>query len=538
MRYGLIGEKLGHSYSKNIHEKFGAYTYDLIEIDANILPSFIAAREFTGLNVTIPHKKAVLPLCDNLTPAAAAIGSVNTLYFKEGRLIGDNTDYFGFIHMVKRAGICLKGKKVLILGAGGSALTVIEASKNLGARSIITSSRTGFNADTDFSHLNEHFDAEIIVNATPIGMFPQGGQSLVSLKDFPLCVGVIDLIYNPLVTHLLFQARALGIPHTGGLSMLVAQAAKAFELFTGISISTPQIEDILTDLEKEISNIILIGMPGCGKTTIGKLLADCLNRPFADTDQMTEQMAGMKIPQIFNTLGESEFRKLESQAANEIGKSKGFVISTGGGIVMNPLNMKALSQNGIVLFLNRPLESLAREGRPLSTSKAALEIIRDERIPLYKKYSDYIINVTDRPDEIIATILKLLGGTNMRKIVSTTKAPAAIGPYSQANIFGNMVFTSGQVPLVPETGSVVAGGIEEQTEQSLKNVKAVLEEAGSSMDKVLKTTVFIKNMDDFTKMNGVYAKFFTEGAYPSRSAVEVARLPKDVLVEIEAIAYL
>jgi len=410
MLYGLIGEKLGHSYSKKIHESFGKYDYDLIELDKNGFVAFMEARNFTGINVTIPYKKEVLPFCDALTPVAKAIGSVNTMYFRDGKLVGDNTDYFGFNYMLYRSGISLKDKKVLILGAGGSSLMVVKSAKDLEAKELIVASRTGLDATISLRQTNEHADSQIIINATPVGMYPHNGESLVSLKDFPLCEGVIDLIYNPLLTHLLYEAKSLKIPFSNGLSMLAAQAYKAFELFTGGSLETDIIEDTIFLLEKKIKNIVLTGMPGSGKTTLGMLLAEKLKCPFIDTDDIIEKRIGMAIPLFFEASGEEEFRKIESQVSKEVGKYQGHVISTGGGIVLNPLNMEALSQNATMFFLDRPLENLASVGRPLSKSLDSLRIMSSQRIPLYKSHSDYIINVLENPYENINSILKVLGG--------------------------------------------------------------------------------------------------------------------------------
>lgn len=410
MLYGLIGEKLGHSYSKKIHESFGKYDYALIELGKNSFIAFMEARNFTGINVTIPYKREVIPFCDALTPIAKAIGSVNTMYFRDGKLVGDNTDYYGFNYMLHQSAISLKAKKVLILGAGGSSLMVVKATKDLEAKELIVASRTGLDATISLRQTIEHADSQIIINATPVGMYPQNGESLVSLKDFPLCEGVIDLIYNPLLTHFLYEAKSLKIPFSNGLSMLVAQAYKAFELFTGTNLETDMIEGTIFLLEKEIKNIVLTGMPGCGKTTLGLLLAEKLKRPFVDTDDLIEKRIGMAIPLFFEASGEEEFRKIESEVTKEVGKYQGHVISTGGGIVLNPLNMEALSQNGTVLFLDRPLENLASAGRPLSKSLNSLRVMASQRIPLYKRHSDYIINVLDNPYENLNFILKVLGG--------------------------------------------------------------------------------------------------------------------------------
>ena len=410
MSYGLIGEKLSHSYSKKIHESFGKYNYDLIELDKINFAAFMEARQFSGINVTIPYKKAVIPFCDTLTPIAKDIGSVNTIYFQGGKLIGDNTDYFGFQYMLNRSGISLENKKVLIIGAGGSSLTAIKAANDLKAKEIIIASRNGLNATVTMEQINKHFDSQIIINTTPVGMYPFNGESLIFLKDFPLCEGVVDLIYNPLLTHLLQEAKSLRIPFSNGLSMLVAQAFKAFELFSETSLENGILERTIFSLEKEIKNIVLIGMPGCGKTTLGKLLAKKLKRPFIDSDDLIEKKIGMTIPLFFEISGEEEFRKVENIIAEEVGKNSGQVISTGGGIILNPLNIDALSQNGTILFLDRPLENLAVHGRPLSKSLDALNEMSSQRRSLYKKYSDYIIDISENPYKNVNVILKVLGG--------------------------------------------------------------------------------------------------------------------------------
>lgn len=410
MLYGLIGGKLGHSFSKMIHEGFGSYTYQLIELEEAAFHDFMAKRSFTGLNVTIPFKEKVIPYCDRLTPVAAAIGAVNTLYFKDGLLIGDNTDYHGFLYLLQKSGINLSGEKVLLLGAGGASLTVEKAVRDLGARQVVVASRSPRNGSIPFDELKHHQDAEIIINTTPVGMYPHNGESLLTLSDYPHCAGVIDLIYNPLHTHLLLQAKSLHIPCANGLSMLVAQAAKAFERFTGGSLSENQVETALRSLEGKCQNIVLIGMPGSGKTTMGQLLSDALRRPLVDTDLVIEQESGLSIPVIFEKYGEAEFRRLESEVVCRVGKVSGQIISTGGGIVLAPSNMKCLAQNGVLFFLNRPNHFLSREGRPLSTSLDAIERIAAERMGLYKEYSDYIINMSENPEENLRAILELIGG--------------------------------------------------------------------------------------------------------------------------------
>lgn len=410
MTYGLIGEKLGHSYSKNIHERLGKYEYNLIELTKEDFPLFMERRGFEGLNVTIPYKKAVIPYCDELTSPAAEIGSVNTLYFRDGKLIGDNTDYYGFCQLVKRSGIPIAGKKVLILGAGGASLTVQKACKDLQAKQVLVAARSDGHAGLLLSDVTKQTDTQIIINATPVGMYPLNDDAVISLRDFPQCEGVIDLIYNPLLPRLLYEAKHLGIPYANGLFMLVAQAAKAFEVFTETILNDSVIEGITHSLESEIRNIVLIGMPGCGKTTAGKLLAQALNRPFIDTDLVVEKNMRLTIPEIFDVFGESAFRRMETKVAQETGKGHGQVIATGGGIVLNPVNMAYLSQNGIVIFLDRPLEKLALEGRPLSKSFPALEELAFQRVPLYEAACDLMMNMRDDPNENVGTLLKVIGG--------------------------------------------------------------------------------------------------------------------------------
>lgn len=414
MRYGLVGEKLEHSYSKFIHESFGFYKYELFELDEDSFDSFFQKRDFLGLNITIPYKKKVLSYCDELTPIASAIGAVNTVYFRDGKLIGDNTDYFGFIHMLRQAHIDPQDKKILVLGAGGASLMVDQACRDLEAREVVVASRSGVRA-VPFNQLHHHQDSQIIINATPVGMYPNNGYSIVTLKDYPKCEAVVDLIYNPLMTKLLMEAKERSLTHVNGLSMLVAQAAKACELFTQSEMSDEEMESALGQVEKRIQNIVLIGMPGCGKTTIGALLSKTLDKDFVDTDSLIEEETGMSIPAIFEQLGESEFRKIESKVAERVGKGKGQVISTGGGIVLNPQNMEYLSQNGEILFLDRPLKFLAQDGRPLSRSVEAIEKMAQERMNLYRDYSDYIISMKEDPQTNIGHILEILGGNSNEK---------------------------------------------------------------------------------------------------------------------------
>lgn len=390
MKYGLIGEKLSHSYSPEIHTELGDYDYHLYSVAPENLSDFILNRDFQGLNVTIPYKKAVIPFCAELSPLARKIGSVNTLLRRsDGSLYGDNTDYYGFTYMAENAGVSFAGKKVLLLGSGGTFLTAKAVIEDAGAKEIIQVSRSG---NVNYQNLNAHFDADIIVNTTPVGMYPDNGAKLINLTDFSACSGVLDVIYNPLYSALLLEAKKLGIPYCGGLPMLVAQAVKAAELFTGKPIPGYRIGAITHKLERKIANLILIGMPGSGKTSIGKEIAKILKRSFFDTDIMIEKETGKTIPEIFAKDGEAGFRELETEIISRLGKEKGAVIATGGGAVLNPLNQTALAQNGRIYLIERDLEKLARDGRPLSQTQEDLKIMYENRKPIYTSCADCNIN--------------------------------------------------------------------------------------------------------------------------------------------------
>lgn len=408
MIYGLIGEKLGHSYSKLIHEMLGRYKYDLLSMNEAQLEAFITARNFRGLNITIPYKKAVIPFCDHITELAHEIGSVNTLYFKDGDLWGTNTDYRGFLYAAASAGIEFKNKKVLILGNGGTSLTARKAVRDSGASQILITTRRGEKGCISYEDLQYHHDIEVIVNTTPVGTYPNNGGHLLDLKDFPQCCGVIDVIYNPFATDLLLQAAELGIPHSNGLPMLVAQATAAAEYFLGESGLQDENPRIIAALEKDIENIVLIGMPGCGKSTLGRLLAERTGKTFVDMDAYIEEHAGASIPEIFAEHGEEYFRSLESAAAKALGREKGQVIATGGGVILHPDNMKALGQNGRIVFLQRPIEELATDGRPLSKDLETLKKMYEIRFPLYNKYSNYSILVQKNIDKNVEHLVNVL----------------------------------------------------------------------------------------------------------------------------------
>lgn len=387
IEYGLLGARLGHSYSKPIHNLLADYEYELYAVTPDELKTLMQSRRFKGLNVTIPYKKDVLPYLDEVAPEVNEVGSANTLVMgTDGKLRGYNTDLPGFLSMADRAGIMLTGKKVVILGSGGTSLTAQAAARRRGAREIIVVSRTG---ETNYDALYEkHTDAEIIVNTTPVGMYPNNGESPIELSAFPKCEGVLDVVYNPFHTALLFQAEERRIRSSNGLWMLVAQAKYAAEYFAGVSIPDQRVEDVYGKMRADISNVVLIGMPGSGKTSIGQAMAQKMGRRFVDMDELITRIAGKSIAEIFEESGEEAFRRIETEAARECGKEKGLVIATGGGAVTRYETMKALRQNGEILFIERPIERLETVGRPLSVGGVeALKKMYEKRRPLYEKYA-------------------------------------------------------------------------------------------------------------------------------------------------------
>ena len=405
MRCGLLGKTLGHSYSPQIHAQLGDYSYELFEKQPEELENFLRHGEFDALNVTIPYKKAVLPYCAVLSDAVKAIGSANTLVRQpDGTLFADNTDAFGFSCIADECGVDIAGKKALVFGSGGASVTAQYVLKTRGAREVLVISRSG---EHNYENLEKNTDAEILVNTTPLGMYPNNGASPVDLTRFPRCEAVLDVVYNPARTALLLQAEALGIPHAGGLLMLVAQAKRASELFTGSAIADTRIGEIYRTLAVQMQNIVLVGMPGCGKSSIGTLLAEKLDRPFLDADAEIEKAAGMPIPDFFKLYGEAAFRDLESRVLAELGKRSGAVIATGGGAVLREENYAALHQNGTIVWLTRDLARLPIDGRPVSqaTSLDALFAARKAR---YERFADHIIDNNGAPDEAVRAILEAL----------------------------------------------------------------------------------------------------------------------------------
>ncbi len=402
MQCALLGQKLSHSYSPQIHSYLGDYSYSLAEVQPVDLQDFFAKGEFTGLNVTIPYKKDVIVFCDELTPCAQKIGAVNTIVRREdGTYIGHNTDFFGFSAMVKRMQISLADKKVLVLGSGGASVTAVAVLEEFGARATVIS-RSGEN---NYSNLHLHRDASLIVNATPVGMYPNAGVSPIDLDMFPRLEGVLDIVYNPARTRLLLDAAARNIPCQNGLWMLVAQAKEASEWFQGKKISDEVIGFIHDRMQKQMENIVLIGMPGCGKSTIGKLLAHRLNKTFVDADEEIIKKAGMSIPEIFAIQGEAGFRRLETDVLGMLGQKSGLVIATGGGCVTREENYSLLHQNSTIYLLERDLEKLPTDGRPLS-QVTDLEQMYAVRQPMYLRFCDRIISNNGAPQDAVLEILK------------------------------------------------------------------------------------------------------------------------------------
>lgn len=387
MKCGLLGKTLSHSYSPQIHEMLSNYTYQLFEKTPEEVSDFILNGEYTGLNVTIPYKKDVIPYCNELSERAAKLGAVNTIVRrKDGTIIGHNTDYFGFQSMVHRIGANVEEKKALVLGSGGASATAVYVLQEMGANVIVISR----NGENNYQNLHLHKDASLIVNATPVGMYPNNGQSPLNISIFPHLEGVLDMIYNPSKTKLLLDAESRGIPTENGLWMLVAQAKESAEWFTGEKIHNDVIGSIHKKLKKQMQNIILIGMPGCGKSTIGKQLAAQTGKKFIDADEEIVKIANMSIPDIFTKFGEPYFREYETKVLTALGKQSGLVIATGGGCVTRNENYALLHQNSIVYWLQRDITSLPTDGRPLSQINK-LEDMYAVRKPLYQYFADYTI---------------------------------------------------------------------------------------------------------------------------------------------------
>ncbi len=400
MECGLLGRKLGHSYSPQIHALLGTYSYRLIELEPEAVGPFLKAGAFTGLNVTIPYKKTVIPYLDALSPEAKRLGAVNTILRREGRLIGHNTDYFGFRYLVEKSGLHVAGKKALVLGSGGASNTASAVLEELGAR-VVVISRTGEN---NYRNLSRHADAAVIVNATPVGMYPNTGIRPLDLGQFPKLEGVLDAIYNPARTQLLLDAERRGLTAANGLWMLVAQAKESAQWFTGKPISDDVIAPIHRALRQQMENILLVGMPGCGKTTVGQQLAQELGKKFVDADQALEETTGRRITDILPSQGEAAFRALETQTLADLGKQSGLVIATGGGCVTREENYDLLHQNGTVFWLTRQLDKLPTQGRPLSRDLGQMYARRE---PMYRRFADAAVSNDGSVEQTVREIRRI-----------------------------------------------------------------------------------------------------------------------------------
>lgn len=404
MKCGLLGRKLGHSYSPQIHAYLGDYSYELFEKEPNEIGDFLKNGDFTAINVTIPYKKDVIPFCNELSPRAIAMGAVNTIVRRpDGSLIGHNTDHFGFSSMVERCGLKPAGKKVLVLGSGGASNTAVRVMEEMGANVVIISRR----GENNYSNLYLHTDASIIVNATPVGMYPNPGVSPLDLSLFPKLEGILDMIYNPSRTKLLLDAAQRGLVAENGLWMLVAQAKEAAEWFTDASISDDMIAKIHNTLRVQMENIILVGMPGCGKSTVAALLAQKLGRKSLDADEKIIELADKTIPEIFAQDGEPEFRRIETQALAQLGMQSGVIIATGGGCVTQQRNYPLLHQNGTIFWLERDLDLLPTDGRPLSQTNKLNDMYKIRK-PMYEQFADFRIDNNGNPADTVAQILAKL----------------------------------------------------------------------------------------------------------------------------------
>ena len=403
---GLLGRKLGHSYSPAIHRQLADYSYALFEVEPEDLDAFLRSGRFDGLNVTIPYKKDVIAYCAELSDTARAIGAVNTLVRQpDGTLYGDNTDAYGFEMLVRSSGAEITGKKALVFGSGGASATAQYVLRKLGAREVVVISRRGENT---YDNLARHADAQIAVNTTPVGMYPDTGVSPVQLSQLPALEAALDVVYNPARTDFLLQAESRGLKRENGLQMLVAQAKKSCEDFTGSALPDSVIPTITAALTRDMQNIVLIGMPGCGKTSVGRALAETLHRPFLDADEILVQQAGMSIPDIFRLEGEDGFRRRETAVLAGLGKRSGCILATGGGCVTRAENYPLLRQNGTIFCLTRALDLLPSAGRPVSQALGA-EAIYAQRKPLYERFADHMISNDGALSDTINEILEVLG---------------------------------------------------------------------------------------------------------------------------------
>lgn len=414
MKYGLIGEHLGHSFSKQIQTRIAEienvkdYDYQLVELDKEEFKEFMEKKDFKGINVTIPYKKDVIPYLDEMDESAKAIGAVNTIINVDGKLKGYNTDFGGFLYMVKAHNVHMEGKKVLIIGNGGACAAVKAVCKHENAKDIVIVSRSANRGAIGYDEMyTSHLDADIVVNTSPVGMFPNIANAPIDVSWFHKLECVLDVVYNPILTRLCFEAQEADIKRVIGLEMLIAQAKYTFEIFENMSFDDSIIDEIKKEMLKDRCNIVLIGMPSAGKTTIGKMLEEKLGKEFFDLDDMIIAKAGKSIPEIFQESGEAGFRAIETEVAIEASKMNNKIIATGGGVVKHKVNMDFLRLNGITIFIDRDIDKLISSdpNRPLSSSKQALQQMYKERYPLYQKYAAYIAvnnaNIEETVDDIV-----------------------------------------------------------------------------------------------------------------------------------------
>lgn len=410
MKYGLIGEHLKHSYSCEIHAQIADYEYELHEIPPSGLGGFLKKREFNAINVTIPYKQDVIPYLDEISDTAKRIGAVNTIVNRNGRLYGDNTDFAGMLALARHIGVDMKGRKVLILGTGGASKTGHALAEYMGAESVYYVSRSGKDGSISYEQaVTEHSDAQIIINATPVGMFPKQDGRPIDISAFPKLEGVIDAIYNPLRTNLILDAQERGIPAEGGLYMLSAQAVHASAVFLDIPLDESLVDKAFKSVKNDKQSIVLIGMPSSGKTTVGRILAEKCGKELADTDEYIVRKIGMPISDFFAKFGEAEFRKIEKETVAELSATGGRIIATGGGAVLDPENVRALKQNGVLVFLDRRPENLvATDDRPLASRRSALEKLYAERYDIYCAAAELHIDANTTPEAEADAILKEL----------------------------------------------------------------------------------------------------------------------------------
>lgn len=406
--FGLLGRKLSHSISPEIHNLLCDYEYVLFEREPDELDEFFEKQEFSGLNVTIPYKKDVIKYCAELSETAQKIGSVNTITVRpDGTLYGDNSDYFGFSYMVEQSGVQIKDKTVLVLGTGGASLTVKAVVEDMGAKEIISVSRTGA---VNYDNVYDYQNADVIINTTPVGMYPHNGERVIDLSRFSALSGCLDLIYNPSLTPFLYDAENLGVTYANGLTMLVAQAHMSAEKFIDSHIPEEKIEQIVAELASVRKNIVLIGMPGCGKSTVSALLGQALKREVVDTDSLVVENEKRSIPEIFASDGEEYFRACETKAVSDCTKKSTLIIATGGGAVLREENRYFIKQNSFVVWLKRNFNRLATEGRPLSKSIDDIKKIEQVRTPVYASLADAEIEVDDDPQVTLSKILEAVKG--------------------------------------------------------------------------------------------------------------------------------